>query len=44
MSALLEKVRALRIVDTSTEESRAFEGAQLGPVVSKGQYDKIWVR
>jgi betaine-aldehyde dehydrogenase len=43
LTALLEKVRALRIVDTSTEESRAFEGPQLGPVISKGQYDKIWV-
>jgi len=42
MERLLERLAAVRIGDSLSAELRAFEGPAMGPVVSKGQYDKIW--
>ena len=46
-SELIDKVLArialIKIGDTLSEEMIAFEGGQMGPVISKTQYDKIWV-
>lgn len=42
LAAVLDKFKTLRVGNTSTEENIAFEGPLMGPVVSKGQYDKIW--
>lgn len=42
MARLLERIAAVKIGDSLSAEFRAYEGAAMGPVVSKGQYDKIW--
>jgi hypothetical protein len=33
----------VKIGDTLSEEMISYAGAQMGPVISKSQYDKIWV-
>jgi len=40
---VLARFAAVKIGDTLTEEMVAFTGPQMGPVISKAQYDKIWV-
>ena len=41
LSGVIEKMKNVRIGDTSTPENREYEGPLMGPVVSKGQYDKV---
>ncbi len=36
------KMASLKVGDTSSDAFRAMEGPQMGPVVSQGQYDRIW--
>ena len=42
VSKMLERIAVVKIGDTASEEFLNFEGPQMGPVVSKIQYDKIW--
>jgi betaine-aldehyde dehydrogenase len=39
---LLERVAAVKIGASQSEEMLAYEGPCMGPVVSRAQYDKIW--
>jgi len=39
---LLERVAAVKIGASQSEEMLTYEGPSMGPVVSKAQYDKIW--
>ena len=42
MTNLVEKLKAIKICDSLSEDVKDFSGPQMGPVVSKGQYLKIW--
>ena len=42
MTALVEKLKAIKICDSLSDEVKDFTGPQMGPVVSEGQYLKIW--
>lgn len=42
MERLLERVKAVKIGDSLSEEMLAHEGPTMGPVINKFQYDKIW--
>lgn len=42
MSRLLERVQSIKIGDQQSEELLAHSGPSMGPIVSKGQLDKIW--
>jgi betaine-aldehyde dehydrogenase len=42
LARLLERVKAIKIGNQQSEEFRDFQGASMGPVVSRPQYDKIW--
>lgn len=42
MAALVEKLKAIKICDSLSDEVKDFSGPQMGPVVSEGQYLKIW--
>jgi betaine-aldehyde dehydrogenase len=39
---LLARISVVKIGDTASEEFTKFEGPQMGPLVSKVQYDKVW--
>lgn len=39
---LLERVKSVKIGDSSSDEMLSHEGGCMGPVVSKDQYNKIW--
>lgn len=39
---LLARISLVKIGDTLSEEMIAFPGGQMGPVINKAQYDKIW--
>jgi betaine-aldehyde dehydrogenase len=42
MARLTERVKAIKIGDQQSAEILAHSGPSMGPVVSRGQYDKIW--
>jgi betaine-aldehyde dehydrogenase len=42
MADLVEKLKGIKICDSLSDEVKDFTGGQMGPVVSKGQYLKIW--
>ena len=42
MTRLVERVKAIRIGDQQSAEMLSHTGPSMGPVVSRGQYDKIW--
>lgn len=42
MEKLLERIRAVKIGDSLDAGMMAHQGPTMGPVISKGQYDKIW--
>lgn len=42
LERLIERVKAVRIGNSLSEELLAYEGPAMGPVVSRVQYDKIW--
>ncbi len=42
INRLIERVSAVKIGNSSSEEMVNHNGPSMGPVVSKGQYEKIW--
>eukprot|EP01035_Chromulina_nebulosa_P020723 gene20723-26867_t len=42
LTKLLERVQEIKIGDSLSQEFLSYEGPAMGPVISKGQYDKIW--
>jgi betaine-aldehyde dehydrogenase len=42
LARLLERVSAIRIGESLDPQVIAHDGGVMGPVVSKGQYDRIW--
>ena len=42
MEKLIEKVAAIKMGDSLDKDMMAHQGPTMGPVISKGQYDKIW--
>lgn len=42
LSKLVARVQAVKIGDSLSPEMLAFDGPAMGPVISRGQYDKIW--
>jgi len=42
MDRLLERVKDIKMGDSLAADMMAHQGPTMGPVVSKGQYDKIW--
>jgi len=42
VSRILERAKAIKMGNSLSDEMLNHSGAGMGPVVSKGQYDKIW--
>ena len=42
MERLLARIAMVKMGDSLSEEMKGFTGPAMGPVVSLGQYDKIW--
>lgn len=42
MKALADKLQEIKICDSLSEDVKDFTGPQMGPVISEGQYQKIW--
>lgn len=42
LAKLVMRVKAVKIGNSLCEEMEAYKGPVMGPVVSKGQYDKVW--
>lgn len=42
MAALVDKLKQIKICDSLSDDVKDFSGPQMGPVVSEGQYLKIW--
>lgn len=42
MNTMVEKLKGIKICDSLCDEVKDFTGPQMGPVVSEGQYLKIW--
>jgi betaine-aldehyde dehydrogenase len=42
LARLLERVEAIKMGDSLSADMMAHQGPTMGPVISKGQYDKIW--
>ncbi len=39
---ILVRISLVKIGDTLSEEMVSYTGGQMGPVINKAQYDKIW--
>lgn len=42
MNAMVDKLKQIKICDSLSDEVKDYTGPQMGPVVSEGQYLKIW--
>jgi betaine-aldehyde dehydrogenase len=42
MTALVAKLKDIKICDSLSEEVKDYTGPQMGPIVSEGQYLKVW--